>query len=77
MNRLAEQLDEKLRTLDPPRAQYLESLVRKAFVRAERDELCESESGWPVGYFEQTSGALAGEEIERPPQGDLPRRDDW
>ena len=77
MNRLAEQLDEKLRTLDPPRAQYLESLVRKAFDRAEQDELCDSESRWPAGYFEQTVGALAGEKFERPTQGDLPRRDDW
>ncbi len=33
--------------------------------------------GWPDGYFEQTAGALAGEEFERPPQGELPSRDDW
>ncbi|HUG67057.1 MAG TPA: hypothetical protein VMM76_04870 [Pirellulaceae bacterium] len=32
---------------------------------------------WPDGYFEQTAGALAGEEFERPPQGELPSRDDW
>lgn len=77
MNRLAEQLDEKLRTLDPPRAQYLESLVRKAFDRAEQDELCDLECGWPAGYFEQTAGALAGEDFERSPQAELPHRDDW
>jgi hypothetical protein len=34
-------------------------------------------SSWPDGYFEQTAGALAGEEIQRPPQGELPTRDDW
>ncbi len=33
--------------------------------------------GWPDGYFEQTAGALAGEEFERPPQGELPSRDNW
>ncbi len=32
---------------------------------------------WPTGYFEQTSGALAGEDFERPPPGDLPQREDW
>ena len=36
-----------------------------------------SAHGWPDGYFEQTAGALAGEEFERPPQGELPSRDDW
>ncbi len=32
---------------------------------------------WPEAYFEQTAGALAGEEFERPPQGKLPNRDQW
>lgn len=36
-----------------------------------------SANGWPDGYFEQTAGAFAGEEFERPPQGELPSRDDW
>lgn len=31
-------------------------------------------TSWPAGYFEQTAGALAGENFERPPQGDLPKR---
>ncbi len=77
MNRLAKELDEKLRNLDSARAQYLESLVREALDRAERDELRGLASGWPTGYFERTAGALAGEDFERPPQGELPHRDDW
>ena len=32
---------------------------------------------WPPGYFEQTAGALAGEEFERAPQGTLRPRDAW
>jgi len=32
---------------------------------------------WPSGYFEETAGALADEQFERPPQGDLPSREDW
>ncbi|MEX2170208.1 MAG: hypothetical protein WD851_12925 [Pirellulales bacterium] len=40
-------------------------------------ESVEGQRSWPVAYFEQTAGALAGEEFERPPQGDLPMRDVW
>ena len=77
MNRIAQELDEKLRTLNPPRARYLESLVREALGRAEQADLGDSSFSWPVGYFDQTAGALSGENFERPPQGELPRRDDW
>ncbi len=77
MNRIAHELDEKLRTLDPLRARYLESLVREALGRAERDAVDDSSSGWPAGYFDQTAGALSAEDFERPPQGELPCRDDW
>ncbi|HEY3394622.1 MAG TPA: antitoxin family protein [Lacipirellulaceae bacterium] len=37
----------------------------------------ETSTAWPAGYFEQTAGSLVGEEFERPPQGDLPRREAW
>lgn len=74
MNRLAEQLDEKLRTLDPARARYLETLVREALARAEEKQ---PDAAWPEGYFEQTAGALQGEHFERPPQGELPNRVEW
>lgn len=36
-----------------------------------------SDSDWPDGYFEETAGALVGQKLERSPQGDLPKRDDW
>ena len=77
MNRLAEELDEKLRTLDPGRARTLESLVRDALESVEQEDGGGSASNWPVSYFEQTAGALAGDEFERPPQGELPDRDAW
>ena len=77
MNRLAKQLDEKLRTLDPARAQHLESLVRDALDQIGQEKVCDASSGWPTDYFQQTAGALAGEEFARPPQGELPVRDDW
>lgn len=71
MNRLAEQLDEKLRTLDRARAEYLEAAVRDALQKIEQ------QTSWPGGYFEQTAGSLAGEEFQRPAQGHLPSRADW
>jgi hypothetical protein len=77
MNRLAQELDEKLRTLDPSRARNLESLVRDALNSVEQENGGGSASNWPIGYFEQTAGVLAGEEFERPPQGELPNRDVW
>jgi hypothetical protein len=36
-----------------------------------------SPTTWPIDYFEKISGVLAGEHFERPPQGDLPLREDW
>jgi len=77
MNQIVKQLDEKLRTLDPARARNLETLVRHAMECAERGEVGTSPNGWPAGYFEETAGALAGEDFERPPQGEFPRRDEW
>jgi len=34
-------------------------------------------SQWPADYFERTAGALAGEPLERPAQGDAPLREAW
>ncbi len=77
MSRIAQEVDEKLRVLDPLRAQRLESLIREAIRRADRDELDGSLSGWPIGFFDQTAGSLSGEDFERPPQGDFPLREKW
>lgn len=73
MSPLARELEEKLQSLDPERAKYLEALIREAFEKVESEET-PPKQGWPVHYFEETAGALAGEEFERPPQGELPRR---
>lgn len=32
------------------------------------------ENGWPLGFFETTAGAWAGEELVREPQGDFEQR---
>ncbi len=77
MTRIAEELDARLRMLEPDQARYLERLVREALSRAEQFMAISSGNDWPPGYFDRTAGALAGEEYERPPQGDLPMRDEW
>lgn len=71
MNQLARQLDERLSSLEPEQAKLLESLVREALARVEAGQ------SWPAGYFERTAGALAGEDFERPDQGELPHSASW
>lgn len=41
------------------------------------DALKKKPADWPTEYFEQTSGAFANEQFERPPQGKLPVREEW
>lgn len=77
MNQLAQELDEKLRSLDPNQAIHLENMVRDAIQRFEQKCDPEPNSHWPAGYFENTAGVLAGEKFERAPQGELPERDSW
>lgn len=77
MTQLAEELDARLKKLDPFQARYLETLVRDALLRAEQMAVVPSGTDWPASYFERTAGALAGEEFERPPQGEFPVRDVW
>ena len=77
MSQIAEELDARLKKLGPFQARYLETLVREALSRAEQMAAPFTSEDWPPGYFERTAGALAGEEFERPPQGELPIRDEW
>ena len=49
----------------------------KAEVTVEQDSTGKQQSRWPVGYFDETAGKLAGEEFQRPEQGELPQRDAW
>lgn len=77
MTQLAEELDARMKGLGPFQVRYLETLVREALARAEQFAAPSNGNDWPAGYFEKTAGALAGEEFERPPQGELPKRDEW
>ena len=76
MNKIAEELDAKLQTLDQRRAKALAEMVRAAMTAIELeppiDPMLGVPQGWPVGYFAQTAGALAGESFERAAQGEMP-----
>jgi hypothetical protein len=37
----------------------------------------EQSATWPPKYFDQTAGALEGQDFERPAQGELPQRENW
>ncbi len=77
MTAIAEQLDMKLRTLDPRAAASLEKLVRDAL------ELVESGNGTghpgllPPDFFTRISEAFGSEPFERPPQGKFEQRQEW
>lgn len=81
MNRIAEELDAKLRTLDEARADRLALMVRDAMRAVEQpasvDRMLGVENGWPEGYFAEHAGSLAGERFEREPQGELPEGESW
>lgn len=81
MNRIAEELNAKLETLDSQQAERLARMVRDAMqaidTRPPIDPMLGVENGYPVGYFAETAGAFADEPFERPPQGELPPPKVW
>ncbi len=81
MNRIAEVLEAKLQTLDEARAAELARRVQAVIdamdLHQPIDPMLGVDNGYPVGYFAETAGALAGEDFDRPDQGELQDRDDW
>lgn len=77
MKAIAEELDRRLAQLDAAVAEQVERLVRDALALVGDSASRGASGGWPDGYFARTSGALAGEEFERPQQGDVPQREAW
>ena len=81
MKRIAQELDDKLESLDENHAAELARYVRKTI---ELYEAKRSESrnrgvanGYPPGYFDELEGVFADEPFERAPQGQLPEPKDW
>ena len=73
MSSIAQELDQQMSIHDPATARRVEQLVRDALALAKTAK----NGAWPAGYFEQTAGALAGEQFERPDQGTLEQREAW
>ena len=77
MTAIAEQLDEKLKTLDARAASSLEKLVRDAL------ELVEAQNGTgpseplPPDFFTRISQEFGSDPFERGPQGKFEQRQEW
>ena len=79
MSPIVRELDARLHALDAQTARMVEQLVRDALQLAgeknTRSAPAKNGAGWPDQYFERTAGALAGENFDRPSQGDLEQRE--
>ena len=76
MSGIAAQLDKKLKSLDPKAAASLEQLVRDAL------ELVDVQNGrsldrLPNQFFIKIAREFGSEPFERPPQGEIEKRQDW
>lgn len=65
MTVIAAELDQKLQTLDPKTAAYVEQLVREALRQAEEKTVA---SQWPPAFWDKVRADWGNEPFERPPQ---------
>jgi hypothetical protein len=78
MSHIAEELDRCLLQLDATTARRVEALVRDALALAGGPAPDQPMTGkWPDCYFDRTAGALAGEDLKRPAQGEMESRERW
>ena len=78
MNRIAQELDEKLKGMNAPTAAAVERLVRDALALAELGQMRPASAEEIVAHREflaHFAGAFAGEPFERPAQGTMEKRD--
>jgi hypothetical protein len=77
MSAIAQALDAKLKTLDAKAASSLEKLVRDAL------ELVDTQNGrvrldrLPTDFFTGIATEFGPEPLERPPQGEVEKREPW
>ena len=74
---IAEQLDAKLKTLDPQAASSLEKVVRDALELVEVKSGAEVSDRLPPDFFTRVANEFGGEPFERPTQGEFERREGW
>jgi len=77
MSVISEQLDAKLKMLEPKAAFSLEKLVRDALEPVENQNAAAVAERLPHDFFTRIAAEFGGEPFERPPRGDLERREGW
>lgn len=81
MTELAIEVDRVMGGLTPNARIEFELAVRELLLRTERkspwDGVPKDAMGYPVGYFEQTVGALANEPFDEPAELPMQVREDW
>lgn len=81
MTELAIEVDRVLCSLTPTARRKLEMAVRELLMRTTVKSPWEGvpldAKGYPVGYFEQTAGALAGEPFDEPEELPMQIREEW
>ena len=80
MHTIAVELDRKLQTLDPDTAASVEQIVRDALRLAEKKP---AHAASPEAlaahqaHIAKFAGIWAGDDFERPPQGEFEKREEW
>jgi len=77
MSAISEQLDAKLKTLDAKAASSLEKLVRDALELVDTQCGADRPDRLPPDFFARIASEFGGEPFERPPQGELEKREGW
>jgi hypothetical protein len=77
MTAIAAQLDEKLKSLDPKAASSLERLVRDLIEFADIKNGADKPEYLPADFFTRVAQEFGKEPFERPPQGELEKRQNW
>ena len=77
MSAISEQLDAKLKMLDPKAAFSLEKLVRDALELVETQNGAARTGRLPPDFFARIAVEFGGEPFERPSQGDFEKREGW
>jgi hypothetical protein len=74
---IAEQLDKKLKTLDPKAASVLEKLVRDALELVESQSDAGQSRPLPPHFLSGIRAEFGPEPFERPAQGEFEKRQEW
>lgn len=81
MTSLAIEVDRVLNRLDPVTSELFDRTVRDAIALADRIAPAEQEAvdamGYPIGYFKENFGALAGQPFDEPDDPPPQAREDW